>query len=621
MTLPSGPNTGVKYTLTGPDGTTATFNDSTDPNYVGAISEITGLDSPEVRQNAESRSGLDGGIHGSFLYGRRPITITGQIANITSGTDRNTKQTRLLQASNAMRQDAVLSWTPEGGEEQFVNVRRAQPPRITGGWVKDFQLALIGEKAAILSTAVFSKELSIGLPAPGPTILAEAGPSAMSPDNKSVYIVSLAAATAKMWVMDRNLTTGVLTKKEEISIENSSKAICISPGGKEVYVVGNSKVSWWKRSESGVLTGKETIAAGTGAATISMLNNGTYAVVANKEANSVSIYSRNLSTGVLTLASTLTTSVPVEPSGAVIALIPTIGSAYMLVCGEKGTYAFYIVSATTGVATVQETGSAGGGGGITSYKSMVGESTSSTRITFGLYSTNHVEVLVAEYKKGSAKLYVFGNEAFPEGTKLSVYPSTYDTSSGSNQVVVLDESNALGFASSSSSLIGYEKFNTEAGPISACGNPVERGPSPDIRSMYVVSATAKTINQYEVTTAWAAPAPFGSAIECANEGSMETFPIMTFNFPAGAQMLNPIIIGPVGESIYLEGTFIEGAKVVIDFQARTIVLNETTSIYSALNFYTSEWFALAPGVTKIRASATTIKGAPTLKIEWRNAWV
>lgn len=141
--IPTGTQVSAKYTLTGPDGTRAVFNDPADRDYVGVIGEITGLDSPEVRESAEDLVQMDGGIHGDFFYGRRPITLTGLLINPASADDRNRRMTRLQRASNAMRADATLSWVLEGGHEQFVRVRRQQPLRFQGGWQKEFQLAVV----------------------------------------------------------------------------------------------------------------------------------------------------------------------------------------------------------------------------------------------------------------------------------------------------------------------------------------------------------------------------------------------------------------------------------------------------------------------------------------------
>jgi hypothetical protein len=77
----SGPQYGVKYTLVGPDGGRAVFNDPSDNDYVGVLSNISGLDSPDLRESADDLIGDDGGVHGNFYHGRRPIVIEGQIDN------------------------------------------------------------------------------------------------------------------------------------------------------------------------------------------------------------------------------------------------------------------------------------------------------------------------------------------------------------------------------------------------------------------------------------------------------------------------------------------------------------------------------------------------------------
>lgn len=141
--IPTGPQYSAPYTLVGPDGHRVVFNDPTDPDYVGMVKEITGLDSPEVRENAENLIQMDGGIHGDFFYGRRPIVITGMLLNPASVDERNRRMTKLMRASNAMRADATLSWVLDGGYEQMVRVRRHQPLRIEGAWQKSFQCSLV----------------------------------------------------------------------------------------------------------------------------------------------------------------------------------------------------------------------------------------------------------------------------------------------------------------------------------------------------------------------------------------------------------------------------------------------------------------------------------------------
>jgi hypothetical protein len=174
---PNGPEYGVPYVLTGPDGSRAVFNDQTDADYVGALTDATGFDSPEVRESADNLVGMDGGIHGSFYYGRRPVTLSGTVYNVATDAVRNTRLTKLQQASNAVRGDATLSWTPGGGVAQQIKVRRQQPLRISGGWVKDFQLSLVAADPRIYSAVLHTQSVAAsGTPTPSGRGYAKAYP-------------------------------------------------------------------------------------------------------------------------------------------------------------------------------------------------------------------------------------------------------------------------------------------------------------------------------------------------------------------------------------------------------------------------------------------------------------
>ena len=155
--VPFGPQIDAKYVLTGPDGTRAAFNDQADADYVGMLNDVTGLDSPEVRESADDRVQMDGGLHGDFYYGRRPVTLQGIVLNPTSPAERNQRITRLLRASNAMRADATLSWTLSGGETQFLRVRRQQPVRITGAWQKEFLVPVVAADPRVYGLLLHSE--------------------------------------------------------------------------------------------------------------------------------------------------------------------------------------------------------------------------------------------------------------------------------------------------------------------------------------------------------------------------------------------------------------------------------------------------------------------------------
>jgi hypothetical protein len=143
------------YTLTTPSLGSATFNSPLAADYAGMLSEVTGLDSPEVRESAEELAQADGGSHGYFWFGRRPITLTARFFGHTSLMERTMRMDRARRASLALRADAVLAWTPSPQNgvtiPMFTYVRRAGAIRESGAWVKDMQIPLVSEYAAIYS--------------------------------------------------------------------------------------------------------------------------------------------------------------------------------------------------------------------------------------------------------------------------------------------------------------------------------------------------------------------------------------------------------------------------------------------------------------------------------------
>lgn len=147
------PEHGIKFTLTGPNGSIAVFNDSDDPNFVGMLTNITGLDSPEVRESGESLVAFDGGVQGPNYYGRRPIVLEGNCYGHSSAAARNAKLAKLMGACNAMRADAMLTWLPSGHIWPVnVALRLQQPLRIEGAWNKTFQVSMVAADPRVYST-------------------------------------------------------------------------------------------------------------------------------------------------------------------------------------------------------------------------------------------------------------------------------------------------------------------------------------------------------------------------------------------------------------------------------------------------------------------------------------
>lgn len=155
------PQFGVKFVLTR-GAYRVTFNDPTDSDNIGSLTNIEGLDSPEVREQGENLQEFDGGIHADrFYFGRRPVTLSGVIHGHSSISARNTNLQKLMDVTGAMRDDMTITWQPSGGQEVFLNVRRQQPLRIEGmGLNKTFSAGMIAADPRIYSTATHTQAIS-----------------------------------------------------------------------------------------------------------------------------------------------------------------------------------------------------------------------------------------------------------------------------------------------------------------------------------------------------------------------------------------------------------------------------------------------------------------------------
>jgi hypothetical protein len=107
------------YTLSG-GGWRAVFNDQNDFDYVGPLTDVTGLDAADMRESAGDLVEADGGIHGAFYLSRRPITLSGRIINHATMLERRTKLDKARNASLALRSDASLIWKPSARQDNYV---------------------------------------------------------------------------------------------------------------------------------------------------------------------------------------------------------------------------------------------------------------------------------------------------------------------------------------------------------------------------------------------------------------------------------------------------------------------------------------------------------------------
>jgi hypothetical protein len=125
------------WTITAPDGATIALNDG-NGLY---LEDVSGFDSPNVRENVNDLPEADGAIAGDFWYGSRPVTLSGTIALATAAL-RNAKIIDLIKALRGLRGDVILQTTPSGMSAMRA-FGRIQNVRVTGGFVKKFQIGLI----------------------------------------------------------------------------------------------------------------------------------------------------------------------------------------------------------------------------------------------------------------------------------------------------------------------------------------------------------------------------------------------------------------------------------------------------------------------------------------------
>jgi hypothetical protein len=126
---------GAPYTVLTPDGTDwFDLNDLTSAKSVGRVTDVTGLDAAEIRENAQEIPAGDGGTNLAFYRGRRPWTISGLIAPQFPVLSRADAQERIeLVMSQALRSDGYLIWTPSDGIPKYIPFRTQQPTRSTIG--------------------------------------------------------------------------------------------------------------------------------------------------------------------------------------------------------------------------------------------------------------------------------------------------------------------------------------------------------------------------------------------------------------------------------------------------------------------------------------------------------
>lgn len=110
----------------------------------------------------------------------------------------------------------------------------------------------------------------------------------------------------------------------------------------------------------------------------------------------------------------------------------------------------------------------------------------------------------------------------------------------------------------------------------------------------------------------------GNTFNAQNSGGYPTLPVATIS---GGAITNPAIQNlTAGLTMLVNISLGTTDTLVIDFNARTIVLNGSASRRSLMD-PSSRWWALAPGPNTIKFTGTPGAGTPLMTLSWRNAWI
>ncbi len=118
------------------------------------------------------------------------------------------------------------------------------------------------------------------------------------------------------------------------------------------------------------------------------------------------------------------------------------------------------------------------------------------------------------------------------------------------------------------------------------------------------------------------PAPTAGGIgtlAIVNEGSIPVFPTITiFGAAVNPRMENMT----TGEVFEFDGlTLTTADTLVVDFMERTVTQNGVAGTYANIDFVTSLWWSLRPGLNNIRFSADSAAATTYARIEWRHGWM
>lgn len=137
----------------------------------------------------------------------------------------------------------------------------------------------------------------------------------------------------------------------------------------------------------------------------------------------------------------------------------------------------------------------------------------------------------------------------------------------------------------------------------------------------VLTSQALTLPSSSGGLAWPLGWPLGwgtvvsGLVNVTNSGTFPTRPVVTFIGPLTSPSIQNVTTGLTWASNF---DLQSGDQLVVDFDARTVLLNGTASRYSTV-LATSTWWELLAGVNQLRLGASA--GTGTATVVFRSAWI
>ena len=292
--------------------------------------------------------------------------------------------------------------------------------------------------------STFERNISTGALNESSTNASGNNPNAIciSVDGKNVYVTNYDSNTISMF--DRDILDGSLSGTATIPTGTSPfanpRAICISVDGKNVYVATlHNDISIYERDiETGLLTENGTIDTEIGPGGICISEDGKNVYVTNSASDTVSIYDRNISNGSLTLHGTVVTGITeTNPVGICISLD---GKSVYVANPHSDTVAKYIRDVSTGALNPD------GSINTQDHPEQICISEDGRNVYVTNVNSNTVSIFDRDILDGSLSgTNTIGTGAIPAGVCISEDgKNVYVTNATSNSITVYDRNVSTG---------------------------------------------------------------------------------------------------------------------------------------------------------------------------------